>query len=161
MPRRITTLVTSGVLATVVVFLITATAKASAESAIYAQAKQEPKIAQLVIAKSLAKVAEVQKVEATDVPTELLKVAYCESNNRQFKDDGSVVIGAATKDIGRFQINPIHLGDAKKMGVSLYTSEGNRAYALMLYKRNGLRDWSSSKHCWTSAFALKEKGYPG
>lgn len=94
-----------------------------------------------------------------DVPDSLLRVAYCESENRQFIK-GEVVIGKVTPDIGRFQINPMHLQEAKRKGMDVYTYKGNTDYALYLYNRNGLRDWTASKHCWSDPIALKEKGYP-
>jgi hypothetical protein len=103
----------------------------------------------------------VKIAEAADVPTILLKVAYCESGNLQTKN-GKVVSGPDGHDKGRFQIRDIvHQKDAEKLGMNIYTWEGNTAYALYLYKHHGLTPWNSSRHCWTSPLALKEKGYPG
>lgn len=84
------------------------------------------------------------------IPPIMEKIAFCESTNRQFNKDGSVVRGKHNpKDVGRFQINEkFHLAASKKLGMNIYTWEGNTAYALYLYKKNGTRDWNWSKPCW-------------
>lgn len=76
------------------------------------------------------------------------KIAQCESNNRQFYENGEVVIGKITPDIGRWQINPIHLPEARRKGIDVYTAKGNAKFARILYERNGTRDWRASKDCW-------------
>ena len=81
------------------------------------------------------------------IPPVLERIAFCESGDRQFNQDGSVVVGP-THDRGRFQINPIHEHEATKLGYDIDTLRGNTGFALELYRRNGTADWRSSKHCW-------------
>lgn len=87
------------------------------------------------------------------------KIAYCESRNRQFDKNGSVIRGVVnSKDVGIFQINEkYHLSDSKKMGLNIHTVEGNLDYAEYLYEKQGTRPWNSSKPCWgnTEKLALK------
>lgn len=77
-------------------------------------------------------------------------VARCESGKRQFQANGEVLRGRQNeKDVGIFQINEFyHLENSKKIGIDIYTPEGNVAYAKYLYDRNGTRDWNWSKECW-------------
>jgi hypothetical protein len=90
-----------------------------------------------------------------NVPAILQKIAFCESGNRQFQVNNSelppVVLRGKQNplDVGRFQINEFyHLKTAKKLGMDIYTWEGNTQYALYLYSKNGTRDWNWSKSCW-------------
>lgn len=91
------------------------------------------------------------KVKAyfSDLPI-MQKIAYCESRNRQFAEDGSVFRGVVnTKDVGIFQINEkYHLSDSKKMGLSIDTIDGNMKYARHLYESQGTQPWSASRPCW-------------
>lgn len=86
-----------------------------------------------------------------EVPAILLKIAMCESKNKQFNEDGSVHMGVINPlDTGRFQINQkYHLENSKKLGMDIFTLEGNTDYALYLYKKNGTRDWDWSRDCWS------------
>lgn len=77
------------------------------------------------------------------------KVAECESRDRQFNENGMVVVGKITPDIGRFQINPIHFEEAIEKDINVFTARGNAKMALILYNRNGLSPWYASKHCWS------------
>jgi hypothetical protein len=74
-------------------------------------------------------------------------IASCESRFRQFNLDGSVYRGRANPhDIGLLQINETyHLEEATKLGMDIYTLDGNVAFAKVLYERNGTRDWNWSK----------------
>lgn len=101
--------------------------------------------------------------EAREVlPEVLLKIALCESGNKQFTPAGDTVRGRANRlDLGRFQINEYWNGaEAKRLGFNLYTLEGNTAMALHLYNKNGTRDWNWSKGCWSRPLDVikKEKG---
>ena len=79
----------------------------------------------------------------------LQKIAFCESRNRQFDENGKVIRGKNSDDIGRYQINIEHWGEkAEKLGYDLFTEEGNEAMALMLYERYGTKPWNWSKKCW-------------
>lgn len=85
-----------------------------------------------------------------ELPAVMLEIARCESGDKQFHEDGTVVKGVINpKDIGRFQINEYyHLENSKKLGMDIYTLEGNTEYAMWLYEQNGTRDWNWSKKCW-------------
>lgn len=77
-------------------------------------------------------------------------VADCESRFRQFNEDGSILRGYYNpKDVGVFQVNEYwHLETSKRLGMDIYTVEGNIAYAKHLYDLNGTRDWNASRSCW-------------
>jgi len=107
---------------------------------------------QITIAET--KIAEAQEtpvVTQVEIPLIMKEIALCESGNRQFGKDGKVLRGIVNpKDTGRYQINEYwHLADSKKMGIDIYTSEGNEEYALYLYKTQGTRPWNASKPCWS------------
>lgn len=53
-----------------------------------------------------------------------------------------------TRDHCLFQINDIHIPEMKKMGLNIDDPEDNAQFAVILMKRNGLRDWNSSKSNW-------------
>lgn len=80
----------------------------------------------------------------------LVEVARCESELHQFGKDGRVVRGRIdSDDIGIMQINQRYHGEtAKKLGVDIYTVEGNLAYANYLYEKYGTKPWSASQPCW-------------
>lgn len=84
------------------------------------------------------------------VPVILKKISWCESQNRQFEKDGSIHRGKINpQDVGKYQINEYyHLATSKKKGMDIYTLEGNRTYALHLYKTQGTTPWNWSKPCW-------------
>lgn len=86
-----------------------------------------------------------------EVPEILLRIAECESGNRQFNEDGSVVRGKQNpQDIGRWQINLRWNGErAEELGYDLFTEEGNLKMALYLYETRGTKDWSWSRACWS------------
>ena len=87
--------------------------------------------------------------EYFDAPI-LIEVARCESEYRQFDKNGKVIRGrAVADDIGVMQINEYFHGEtAKKLGLDIYTTEGNVAYAKYLYSKYGLKPWSASAPCW-------------
>lgn len=80
----------------------------------------------------------------------LIEVARCESTFTHFGKDGKILRGrAVADDLGVMQVNEYYHGKtAKKLGIDIYTLEGNMAYARYLYEKNGLSDWSASKPCW-------------
>jgi hypothetical protein len=98
------------------------------------------------------------KAEFADTPI-MQKIAFCESRNRQFNPDGTVVRGIVnSKDVGIFQINErYHLSDSKKMGMDIHTVVGNMQYARFLYESQGTSPWDSSKPCWGSSENLAMK----
>jgi hypothetical protein len=87
--------------------------------------------------------------EFADAPI-MIEIARCESRFRQFEEDGSVFRGKINpKDVGLFQVNEhYHLEASRKLGIDIHTAAGNIAYARILYKANGTRDWNWSKSCW-------------
>jgi soluble lytic murein transglycosylase-like protein len=93
------------------------------------------------------KIAEKVSKE-TGVPCETIsKIMYFESSYNP------KIVGVnknKTRDIGLFQINSIHLAEAKKMGLNLKDPDDNATFAIHLIKQNGLRDWYSSKKNWES-----------
>ncbi len=97
-----------------------------------------------------------QQVEEyfADIPA-LIKVAECESRFRQYDANGDVFRGVVPADVGVMQINERYWGDtADKIGVNLYTTEGNMQYARYLYLKEGLRPWKASSACWTKGTEL-------
>jgi hypothetical protein len=80
-----------------------------------------------------------------------IMVASCESQLRQFDKDGTVLRGRVNPDdIGIFQINSFyHEADYLKMGIDVFTPEGNVRYAKFIYDRDGLAPWVHSKTCWS------------
>lgn len=86
-----------------------------------------------------------------DLPI-MAEVARCESHFRQFDKDGQVIRGAGNKsDVGVMQINEeYHIKKAGKLGLDIYTLEGNVAYAKTLYEEQGVRPWFSSSGCWAN-----------
>ena len=85
----------------------------------------------------------------SDLPI-LAEVAFCESRYRQFGTNGQVLRGIENpKDVGVMQINEkYHLETAQKLGLNIYTLEGNMAYGRYLYEREGTRPWNYSSKCW-------------
>ncbi len=91
-----------------------------------------------------------QKQISSELPLLFARIAYCESRDRQFKKDGTILRGTANPyDIGRYQINSIHWEEeAEKLGIDMYTEDGNEAMALYIYKKFGTKPWRSSQKCW-------------
>lgn len=81
--------------------------------------------------------------------TGLVTICKCESGGRQFKADGTVIRGIVnSQDIGMCQINlKYHQAAADRMGLDLFTEEGNITYANHLYASQGAQPWGWSSHC--------------
>jgi hypothetical protein len=81
----------------------------------------------------------------------LKRIASCESGDRQFNPNGTVLRGVINPhDLGRFQINELIWGArAKELGHDLYSDAGNRAMALWIYAKYGVEPWGWSKFCWS------------
>jgi hypothetical protein len=79
-----------------------------------------------------------------DMP-DMIPIAKCESNFRQFLSDGSVLRGGPSKQyLGIFQIDErIHTPAAKSMAYDLHAIEGNIAYARYLYSKSGVNPWKN------------------
>lgn len=84
-----------------------------------------------------------------DAPV-MANIATCESKFTQLNADGGALHGGlGGKMVGIFQIySDIHADYAAGLGMDIYTTEGNLAYARYLYEREGTRPWNSSAGCW-------------
>lgn len=84
-----------------------------------------------------------------DIPI-MIDVARCESHFRQYGKDGSVFRGVVNdRDVGIMQVNEYyHSEAADKLGIDIYTIQGNVAYARYLYEKEGTQPWVSSQPCW-------------
>ncbi len=87
----------------------------------------------------------------------LANIAKCESRYRQYDSKGNVLRGVENRyDVGVMQINEMyHLEASKKLGLDIYTIEGNVAYARHIYEKSGAKPWMSSSPCWAK-FTEKE-----
>ncbi len=87
----------------------------------------------------------------------LVDIAWCESRFRQFSEDGTIIRGEKNKaDIGIMQVNEkYHTEDAKRLGIDIYTAEGNITFGKYLYKKYGTKPWSASSKCWSQELAKK------
>lgn len=84
-----------------------------------------------------------------DAPV-MMDVAYCESTFRHFKPNGEVLRGHENgADVGVMQINEkYHLDTANRLGINIYSLEGNLEYARYLYDTQGTQPWFHSEKCW-------------
>jgi hypothetical protein len=90
-----------------------------------------------------------EQVKSLSKEAVLRFIAVCESGDRQFDENGYPLTGKANpNDIGRYQINRIHLGEALSMGLDIYQDRDNRVFAEHLLKEQGLKPWLSSSACW-------------
>lgn len=81
-------------------------------------------------------------VTFNELPAALQRVALCESHARQSAR-------GPYGEVGIFQIHPkYHLKSARALGLDIYNPNDNMAYALILFEKNGLKDWESSRACW-------------
>lgn len=89
-------------------------------------------------------------IKHAKIIAKLVKIATCESGNKQFNKDGSVIRGKINNnDVGKYQINlTYHEKQASKLGYDLFTEEGNTNYAIWLYEKEGDKPWDWSRSCW-------------
>jgi hypothetical protein len=90
----------------------------------------------------------------SDIPV-MIDIARCESHFRQYDEKGNVHRGEVNNlDVGIMQVNEYyHSATAEKLGLDLYTMQGNVSYARYLYEKEGTAPWNSSKPCWGKAQA--------
>jgi hypothetical protein len=90
----------------------------------------------------------------------MISIAECESHFHQYDANGSVYRGVVNNlDVGVMQINEhYHSATAKKLGLDLYTIQGNVAYARYLYEKEGTTPWDSSSPCWGKDVAKTSQG---
>lgn len=85
----------------------------------------------------------------------------CESGNgtpgsgHQFDSKGKVLIGV-TGDIGAYQISPKWISVANKLGMDIYSLQGNTEFAAYLFKKYGSEPWNSSSKCRNAELAGEE-----
>src|SRR4051812_34005609 len=73
---------------------------------------------------------------------EMIVIAKCESGFRQYDNSGSPLRGGGGRYIGIFQISEGHAATAQSLGLDMYTTDGNIAYAKYLYDKQGTAPWS-------------------
>ncbi len=80
----------------------------------------------------------------------MLDIARCESRFRQYTDTGNPLRGGlGSAMIGIFQIHEsVHATSAETLGMDIYSTEGNLAYARHLYDQSKTDPWISSISCW-------------
>jgi len=80
----------------------------------------------------------------------MVAIAGCESQFRQYDANGNVLHNTAgSSAVGLFQImDSVHSEAAADLGIDIYTTQGNMAYAQYLYQTRGTAPWSASKACW-------------
>ena len=88
----------------------------------------------------------------SDIPV-MIEIARCESNFRQFTENGDVVRGGSGGGmVGMFQFfESIHTPAAANLGYDILTLDGNMAYAKYLYRTEGTTPWDNAKDCWKVA----------
>lgn len=119
---------------------------------------------QLVVEKPKAEVEREVTTEAyvriyfSDLPI-LAEIARCESGFEQTDKNGEVVRGIVNKyDVGVMQINEkYHLEAAEKLGLDIYSLEGNVKYARILYEKEGTKPWLASSNCWAKFSGIAER----
>jgi hypothetical protein len=69
-----------------------------------------------------------------------------------------VIKNPTSTAVGAFQIMASIHADfaAKKLGLDVYSLEGNAAYAKYLFDKQGTVPWDSSKPCWSKSQAYKD-----
>jgi soluble lytic murein transglycosylase-like protein len=79
----------------------------------------------------------------------MIDIARCESRYKQFDSSGKVIKNPNSTAMGIMQIMAsIHVPAAEKLGLDIYTIQGNVAYAKYLFEREGTTPWLSSSACW-------------
>ena len=88
----------------------------------------------------------------------MAEIASCESHFKQFDQRGAVVKNANSSAVGVFQImSSIHATFAdEKLGLDIYSLQGNAAYARYIYERQGTAPWNASKSCWSKSQTYKD-----
>jgi len=104
---------------------------------------------EVTIPLSIATTEEYVRESFKEAPI-LAEIAKCESSFRQYDKDGRVLRGVVNSDdIGVMQINKYyHEEDANKLGLNIYTLQGNIEFAKVLYGKYGDKPWVHSSPCW-------------
>jgi hypothetical protein len=82
---------------------------------------------------------EIREAVIEEFGYNMARIVECESNFKvkalnKFNTNN-------TKDFGLFQINEVHLPNARKLGIDIHTIEGQFEYTRYLVEKNGTRDW--------------------
>lgn len=151
----------------ITIFAITLLVPKSAAQSIVTPVKES-----IVASSTPVSVPEKVVPKIAPVPKILSDIGWCESKNDQTRvgynyryktvTDAQGVTSTVkvlwSKDIGKYQINDYcHEARATSLGLDIHTEAGNTAYALLLYNKNGTRDWNPSKACWQDVEAWKAK----
>ncbi len=104
----------------------------------------------VVIPLSIATTEEYVRQYFKETPI-LAEIAKCESSFRQYGKDGKALRGIVNSDdVGVMQINThYHEDDAEKLGINIYTLQGNLEFAKVLYGKYGDKPWVHSSPCWS------------
>ena len=80
----------------------------------------------------------------------LSAIARCESRGQEYGAGGRVLRNKFNRAVvGVFQINErVHGALARRLGMDIYTVQGNWAYARYLLHTEGTAPWLASKECW-------------
>ena len=79
------------------------------------------------------------------LPPDFIAILTCESNLQQFDRKGRPLL-SDTSDVGIGQINRIHWGEAKELGLDIFNSEeDNLKMAKIIYESEGVHAWTCSK----------------
>ncbi len=102
---------------------------------------------QLIPVTVMAEKEVTKPIKMEDIPM-LVKICKAESGLRQFNAKGDVLRGKVNRsDIGICQISEYTWNDtARRMGMDIYTEEGNKAFAVWLFLQQGTKPWESSKN---------------
>ncbi len=90
------------------------------------------------------KIVDAIKKKFPEHPELFVKIANCEST---LKPDA---YNQDTNDGGIFQLSEQYHGkEMKRLGIDRFNVDDNLKYARILYEKNGTKDWSASKFCWS------------
>lgn len=90
----------------------------------------------------------IEVSQKTTVPLRIIsKIMWAES---RYNSKAVHINKNGTHDSGLFQINSAHIVEAKKMGIDIYTDEGNAEFAVYLINSQGLKPWKSSSKSWNT-----------
>ena len=75
----------------------------------------------------------------------MIPIAQCESQMRQFDSKGNP-LRSKTSDIGLLQINQVHWGEARSLGLDIFNNvDDNISMGRVVYDREGLNAWTCNK----------------
>jgi len=81
-------------------------------------------------------------------------ISFCESDYRVSAVNKNTNL---SNDGGPAQINSVHLPELERLGLDRFNPEDAYEFMAILIKRNGTRDYNSSKKCWQIALKVASK----